>query len=87
MVVTMQPQENVKVSRKEDGTNLVLKSADLSVALEKATGRVTFSSEGETLLREKSFTLEERTTGADKGSYMAGQVFTFTVWASCKTAR
>lgn len=76
MVVTMQPQENVKVSRKEDGTNLVLKSADLSVALEKATGRVTFSSEGETLLREKSFTLEERTTGADKGSYIAGQVFT-----------
>ena len=68
IVVTLAPQ-NVSVSRKESGSEVVLKSSMLSVVLNKRTGNVQFLHEGKNLLKEKSFNFIERTEGLDKGAY------------------
>lgn len=75
MVVTMTPEENIRVSSGGDEETVVLKSANLTVTIDKSSGRITFSNSGETLLSEKSFSLEQRQDGADKGAYIASQTF------------
>lgn len=76
MVVTMTPEENVKVKSSDDGETLTLKSSALTASIVKSSGKITFSTSDETLLEEKSFSLEQRQDGADKGAYIASQTFT-----------
>ncbi|MDO4163378.1 MAG: glycoside hydrolase family 31 protein [Bacteroides sp.] len=77
MVVTMQPQANFKTVVKDEGEQMTLKSSELCVSIRKSDGRITFTTTtGTSLLMEKSFALDERTIGADRGAYIASQTFT-----------
>jgi alpha-D-xyloside xylohydrolase len=76
LVVTMQPQQGLKVSRKENATSATLNCGNLAVKIDKRSGRLQFLGSGKNLLHEKSFKFEERTEGADKGSYKVNQTYT-----------
>ena len=75
LVVTMAPLENMKVNiTKQSGTTL-LKSKKLTVAIDNATGIVSFFDGSQVLLKEKGTTFEERNSGPDKGAYRVTQVY------------
>ena len=76
LVVTMQPQQGLKVSRKENATSATLNCGNLAVKIDKRSGRLQFLGSGKNLLHEKSFKFEERTEGTDKGSYKVNQTYT-----------
>ena len=75
MVVTATPQD-VSVSRRDGGNAVVLSSSELTVMVDKKTGRVTF--EGKKVkarLSETSFGFEPRTSGPDKGACRVSTTF------------
>ena len=75
MVVTTQPQ-NVSVNRNESGSEVVASSNELTVRVNKTTGRVSFEGRRiKNLLSEESFGFEERTSGPDKGAYRVTTAF------------
>ena len=75
LVVTMAPLENMKVNiTKQSGTTL-LKSKRLTVAIDNATGIVSFYDGDRVLLKEKGTTFAERNSGPDKGAYRVTQVY------------
>ena len=76
LVVTLQPQQGIKVCKNENEYSATLSCGKLSVKIDKRSGRLQFLSSGQNLLREKSFSFEERTEGADKGSYKVNQTYT-----------
>ena len=71
MVVTARPEQVATVQKGH-----TLSSADLKVSIDERTGAVSFATaKGKTLLREKTCTFEQRTTGADAGAYRVAQTF------------
>lgn len=75
LVVTMEPQDDVRLSVSDAGGATVVKSRTLTVSIDRQTGAVSFAHGGTTLLREKSSAFEERTAGPDKGAYRVTQVY------------
>lgn len=75
VVVTMTPQKTAtKIA--ETGSSVSAATSVLTVAVDKATGRVSFSDRsGSPLLDEKSYSFTMRGTGADKGAYIATQTY------------
>lgn len=69
LVVTLAPEQNLKVSRKENATSITLSSNALSVVVDKKTGLVQFLQKGKNLLKESAYDFRLREQGADKGSY------------------
>ena len=75
LVVTAQPQE-VVVRHGENGSEVSLNSAELTVRVNKTTGRIRFEGRRlKNLLSEESFSFEERTSGPDKGTYRVSTAF------------
>lgn len=75
MVVVAQPQD-VAVRRGESGSELTLSSQELTVRVNKTTGRVAF--EGlrlKNLLSEQDYSFEERTNGPDRGACRVNTTF------------
>ena len=75
MVVVAQPQD-VAVRRGESGSELTLSSQELTVRVNKTTGRVAF--EGlrlKNLLSEQDYSFEERTSGSDRGACRVSTTF------------
>ena len=75
LVVTMTPQEGLKVTKSENSSAVTLKSPVLTVRIDKKTGLVQFLAKGKNLLKEKAYGFEERTEGPDKGSYRTTIVY------------
>ena len=75
LVVIMSPQDNVKASVSKTKDMTMLKSQKLTVAIDNATGVVSFYDRDRLLLKEKSTSFEERTSGPDKGAYRVTQVY------------
>ena len=75
LVVVLGQEEGVKLSERDDGQTLSLRSNALTVNIDKTTGRITFATEEGTLLAEKQHSLTARTTGTDAGAYEVGQVW------------
>ena len=69
LVVTLAPEQNLKISRKENATSITLSSNALSVVVDKKTGLVQFLQKGKNLLKESAYDFRLREQGADKGSY------------------
>lgn len=69
LVVTLAPEQNLKISRKENATSITLSSNALSVVVDKKTGLVQFLQKGKNLLKESACDFRLREQGADKGSY------------------
>ena len=69
LVVTLSPEAELKISRKESPTSLTLSSSALSVVIDKQSGLVQFLQKGKNLLKESAHDFKERQEGADKGSY------------------
>ena len=75
MVVVAQPQD-VAVRRGESGSELTLSSGELTVRVNKTTGRVSFEGRRlKNLLSEQDYSFEERTSGPDKGASRVTTVF------------
>ena len=75
LVVTAQPQD-INVVRRESGSEVALTSDELTVRVNKTTGRVVFEGRRvKHLLSEMSFSFEERTAGPDKGAYRVNTTF------------
>ena len=69
-VVTMSPQTAIPVAVNTSATTTRLKSSSLVVTVDRHTGLLSFaSSNGKSLLKEKTTRFEPRTQGADKGRY------------------
>jgi alpha-D-xyloside xylohydrolase len=52
LVVTMQPQQGLKVSRKVNATSATLNCGNLAVKIDKRSGRLQFLGSGKNLLHE-----------------------------------
>lgn len=76
LVVTLSPQK-VKTTIKETDASVSVSSPSLTVIVNKTTGLVQFIDlkSNSTLLKEALSTFSVRTSGPDKGSYVAGQTF------------
>jgi alpha-D-xyloside xylohydrolase len=75
LVVTAEPQQ-VDVRRGESGSEVTLSSNELTVRVNKKTGRVAF--EGlrlKNLLSEQDYSFEERTSGPDRGACRVNTTF------------
>ena len=75
LVVTAEPQQ-VDVRRGESGSEVTLSSNELTVRVNKMTGRVAF--EGlrlKNLLSEQDYSFEERTSGPDRGACRVNTTF------------
>ena len=75
LVVTAEPQQ-VDVRRGESGSEVTLSSNELTVRVNKKTGRVAF--EGlrlKNLLSEQDYSFEERTSGPDRGACRVNTIF------------
>ena len=75
LVVTAEPQQ-VAVRRGESGSEVTLSSNELTVRVNKKTGRVAF--EGlrlKNLLSEQDYSFEERTSGSDRGACRVNTTF------------
>ena len=75
LVVTLDPQEGLDITRTESTSSVTLKSNVLTVKIDKKTGLVQFLYKGKNLLKEKDYGFEERTEGPDKGSYRTTIVY------------
>ncbi len=75
LVVTMAPQEDLKVKRSESSARVTLNSGILTVNVDKRTGAVQFLSKGKNLLKEKDWGFEKRTSGPDAGAYRTTIVY------------
>ena len=60
LVVTMQPEANVKVSVKQRPQDVTLATPVLTLVVSKTDGQVQFMTKGQNLLKEKATTLEPR---------------------------
>ena len=60
LVVTMQPQADVKVSVKDKANEVTATSSALTVVINKANGQVQFLTKGANLLKEKATSLQPR---------------------------
>ncbi len=75
LVVTAQPQD-IDVKRGESGSEVTLSSSELTVRINKNTGRISFEGRKvKNLLQELSYGFEERTSGPDKGAYRVTTAF------------
>lgn len=74
-VVTMEAQDNFKVSVKESGQNVRMSSGKLMVNIDKRTGLLQFVGDGKNLLKEKKTTFDVRESGVDKGRYIVSQTY------------
>jgi alpha-D-xyloside xylohydrolase len=76
LVVTLKQQKvNTKVV--ESDGSVSISSPEITVTVDKNTGRVTFTSaDGKELLKEKAYDFTKRGSGPDKDSYFAKQTFT-----------
>ena len=75
LVVVAKPQD-VKLTRRESGSEMVVSSGELTVRVNKKTGRVAFDGRKvKNLLSEASFGMEERMTGADRGAFKVSTTF------------
>ena len=75
LVVTAQPQD-IDVKRGESGSEVSLSSSELTVRVNKTTGRISFEGRKvKNLLQELSYGFEERTGGPDKGAYRVTTAF------------
>ena len=62
LVVTMEPQENLKVSVKESSAKTTATTSTLTAVVDRKTGMVSFASRGRNLIKEKTFGVESRPT-------------------------
>ncbi len=75
LVVNATPQQ-VKLKKGESGSEKYVSSEELTVRVNKKTGRVSFEGKKiKNLLHEESYSFEPRTTGADKGTYRVNTTF------------
>ncbi|MBR1548602.1 MAG: DUF5110 domain-containing protein [Prevotella sp.] len=76
MVVTARPDEGLSVATKESGSEVAFSSSELTVRVNKTTGRVAFEGRRvKNLLSELSYGFEPRTSGPDKGAYRVSTTF------------
>ena len=75
LVVTMQPQQDLQVSKKTAGKTVTMTAGKLSVIIDQRTGVIRFTHAGKNLLREKGHAFEMRNDGPDKGSYRVTQTY------------
>ncbi len=69
LVVSLNPDENVNVTRKENATVVTLSASSLTAVINKKTGYVQFLSKGKNLLKEKSYGMTPRKDGVDKDAF------------------
>ena len=74
-VVTMAPQENLKVKISNGSSSARLSSDKLSVTVDKKTGLLQFAGGGKNLLKEKATSFTQRTNGTDKGRYEVAMTY------------
>ena len=75
LVVTAEPQE-VELKRHDSKSEVAMSSSELTVRVNRTTGRVTFEGRRiKNLLHEESFGFEERTSGPDQGAYRVTTTF------------
>ena len=74
-VVTMAPQENLKVKISNGSSAARLSSDKLSVTVDKKTGLSQFAGGGKNLLKEKATSFTQRTNGTDKGRYEVAMTY------------
>lgn len=76
LVVTLGPEEGLKTRKRDSETSVEISSDRLTASINKGNGLITFSANGQILLREQAFSLEERTEGNDSSAFISRQVFT-----------
>ena len=75
LVVTAQPQ-TVSLRQTESASEVAVSSPELTVRVNKTTGRVTFEGrKTKNLLYERSFSFEQRSSGPDRGAYRVSTSF------------
>ena len=75
LVVTMQPQQDLQVSKKTAGKTVTMTAGKLTVIIDQRTGNIRFVHAGKNLLREKGHAFEMRNDGPDKGAYRVTQTY------------
>ncbi|MBQ1957814.1 MAG: DUF4968 domain-containing protein, partial [Alistipes sp.] len=69
LVVTLLPEQDMKITRKESASSITLSSNALSVVVDKKSGLVQFLQKGKNLLKESAYDFKLRENGEDKGSF------------------
>lgn len=69
LVVTLLPEQDMKITRKESASSITLSSNALSVVVDKKSGLVQFLQKGKNLLKESAYDFKLREDGEDKGSF------------------
>lgn len=75
LVVTAQPSVTPKITISK-GASATVSTGTVTAVVDLKTGLVRFAAGGKNLIKEKSGSFEERTSGSDKGSYVVSQTFT-----------